>query len=144
MDPRHWNGRARLSNVRRFGAEQEHGNELDHEEDLEQVEEPQPAETGENLPADDRSQTGAGIEDEVDKGHTLAALVHEVEVADAGYNQRLKGACRKALNDTSGEKMIVVNLGFANGGPDYADGGGEQEHWSFSEFGGKSGNKGAD
>lgn len=98
-----------------FRAEEEHEDELDHEEDLEEVEQPEPAERGEDLAADDRGEGGRGVQDEVHGGDAGAALMHEEEVADCGYEERFKGAGCEALDDARREKIFVADSSLANG-----------------------------
>ena len=55
------------------------------------MEQPEPAETLEDLTTDDGRQTGCGIEDEVDDGDAKTSLVHKVHVAhgrdDEGFER---------------------------------------------------------
>lgn len=74
-----------ITQVGCLGTEEEHKHKLGDKKDLKHVEEPEPAEVGEDDAADDTGEGGGGVEDEIDGGDTCAALVDKVHVSDGSY-----------------------------------------------------------
>lgn len=103
-----------LAYVRRLGTKQKHGNELDDKKDLEQMKEPQPAKIRKDHTADDGSQAGSRVQDEVDEGDAQTALVDKIDVSHRGYDQTLKGARGETLNDPGGKQVVIADASFTD------------------------------
>lgn len=104
---------ALVAPIRRLRAEEEQGREQHAREDGDEVEGPLPADAVRHDADDDGREEGAAEQREVAQRHALAALVHEVQVADARVDERLEGRQADALEDARPQQAGVVVPGRA-------------------------------
>ena len=130
--------------IRCFGAEEEHKDELNDQEDLEKVEQPEKAKVIVDLAANDRGQTRGGIEDEVDGCNPQASLVDTEEVSNNRDDQRLECAGGKPLYNACRKKVFVADFDFTDGRADDAKKRGDEEDWTLAISAAECAYEGAD
>jgi len=96
------------------------------------MEEPKPSQFSEDLSADNGSERGGRVLDEVLECYSCTTLMHEIHVTDRGNHQGLECACGETLDDACCEKVVVANLGFANCCSNDVEESRSQEHRSFA------------
>jgi len=131
-----------ITDIRRLGTEEEHEDELGDDKDLKDVEDPGPAEVGGDLAADDGGEGRGRVEDEGDDGDAETTLVDKEGVAYSSDDQGLEGGGGESLDDTGGEKGLVVLCGLADGGSDDHHQGAEKEDGTLAPFAGESADEG--
>jgi hypothetical protein len=80
---------------------------LDDCKDLKEMEEPVPAKTSRDLPANNRRQGGRGVENEGNGRNSQTTLVNKEDITDRGNDQRFVGRCGETLDNSSRKQQFV-------------------------------------